>query len=112
MVTTTCDICSGLFHWDWTEAFCKFGFNDGDGQIETWQVEAVLDEAGYEAKVEGWGVHNTVITSIKKDGKELIPYDNPEYTFGYDDPRLYFPDELVRLLDDKLPPSGDYQLLW
>jgi hypothetical protein len=57
-------------------------------------------------------MHNTVITSIKKDGQELIPYDNPDYTLGYDDPKLYFPDELVRLLDDKLPPSGDYQLLW
>lgn len=42
MVSTQCDFCGGTLHWDWTEAFTKFGFNDGDGQVETWQVEAVL----------------------------------------------------------------------
>jgi hypothetical protein len=112
MVTTTCDICGGTFDWDWTEAFAKFGFGDGDGQIETWQVEAVLAGAGYEVTVEGWGMHNTVITSIKKAGVEQIPYANPDYTFGYDDPRTVFPDELVRFLDEKLPPPGDAQFLW
>jgi hypothetical protein len=112
MTKTTCDNCGGTLHWDWTEAFAKFGFNDGDGQVETWQVEAVLSEAGYETTVEGWGMHNTVIISIRKDGAEQIPYDNPDYTFGYSNPRKFFPDELVSLLDGKLPPSKYVDLLW
>ncbi len=112
MVCTTCDNCGGTLHWDWTEAFAKFGFGDGDGQVETWQVEAVLVEAGYDIKVEEWGLHNLVIMSIKKDGEELIPYDNPAYTFGYDNPREHFPESLVKFLDEKLPPSGDYPFLW
>ena len=112
MATSECDNCGATYHWDWTEAFCKFGFNDGDGQVETWQVEGVLTEAGYEVEVNGWGMHNTVITSIKKDGIEQIPYTDDDYTFGYDDPRHYFPKALIALLDHHLPPSGDYQLLW
>ena len=95
MVSTTCDNCGGVLHWDWTEAFAKFGFGDGHGQVETWQVEAVLTEAGYTVTVEEWGMHNTVITSIRKAGEELIPYVNPAYRFGYDDPRAYFPAPLV-----------------
>lgn len=112
MVQTTCDTCGGKLHWDWTEAFAKFGFGDGDGQVETWQVEAVLAGAGYAVKVEEWGCHNTVITSIKKDDLELIPHDNPKYTFGYDDPRAYFPAGLVRLLDEKFPPGEGLEFLW
>jgi hypothetical protein len=112
MAQTTCDTCGGTLHWDWTEAFAKFGFGDGDGQVETWQVEAVLAEAGYTVKVEEWGLHNTVITSIKKDDAELIPYDNPAYRFGYDDPRRYFPAEIVTLLDEALPPTEGWEVLW
>ena len=43
---------------------------------------------------------------------ELIPYDNSNYTFGYDDPRRYFPAELVALLDEKLPPTKGWEVLW
>ena len=112
MVQTTCDNCGGTLHWDWTEAFAKFGFGDGDGQVETWQVEAVMAEAGYAVTVEDWGAHNTVITSIKKEGVELIPYDNPAYRFGYDDPRGYFPAELVALLDEEFPPTECWGFFW
>lgn len=112
MVSTECDCCGGTLHWDWTEAFAKFGFNDGDGQVETWQVETVLAEAGYQVQVEGWGMHNTVITSIKRNDIELIPYGNPKYTFGYDNPREYFPECLIGLLDQQLPPSEGFELLW
>lgn len=112
MVCTTCDNCGGALHWDWTEAFAKFGFRDGDGQVETWQVEAVLVEAGYTVLVEDWGMHNTVITSIKTGERELIPYDDPDYTFGYDDPRAHFPADLVTLLDNALPRTTSYDFLW
>ncbi len=102
MPITECENCGGHYDWLWEEAFDKFGFNDGDGQIETWQVENVLVQAGYEVEVEGWGLHNTVITSIKKDGVEKIPYDNSDYAFGYDDPRQYFPADIITLLDKAL----------
>lgn len=102
MPVCECDTCGSEYHWRWEEAFDKFGFNDGNGQVETWQVEVVLTQAGYTTTVEGWGIHNTVITSIKKNGKELIPYDNPAYRFGYDDPRIFFSEELVELLDREL----------
>lgn len=98
-----CDTCGSQVVWSWTEAFEKFGFGDGDGLIETWQVEDVLTAAGYEVNVEGWGFHNTVIVSIKKDGTEQIPYDRPGFTFGYDDPRSYLPPEIVTLLDEHFP---------
>ena len=112
MATSECNACGGTLHWDWTEAFAKFGFGDGDGQIETGQVEDVLTEAGYTVTVEGWGLHNTVITSILKDGIEQIPYANADYRFGYDDPRTFFPADLVRLLDEALPPNTRYPYVW
>ena len=106
MPRTECDNCGGPYYWRWEEAFAKFGFRDGDGQVETWQVEQVLTEAGYNVTVEGWGMHNTVITSIKKEGREYIPHDDPAIRFGYDDPRNYLPDQIVQLLDQALPAEG------
>jgi len=103
MPVSECDNCGGSYAWSWTEAFEKFGFMDGDGQVETWQVEAVLTDAGYAVTVEEWGMHNTVIVSIRKDEAELIPHDDPGCRFGYDDPRDYLPAAIVRLLDDALP---------
>lgn len=102
MPVTTCDTCGGDYRWNWEEAFDKFGFKDGDGQVETWQVEAVLTEAGYECIVEGWGLHNTVISSIRKDGTEFVPQDDDEVAFGYDCPRTYLPEDIIALLDEKL----------
>ncbi len=103
MVMTTCDNCGGTFHWSWEEAFDKFGFNDGDGQVETWQVESVLVEAGYDVIVTGWGLHNTVIRSIERDGQELMPQDDGEFCVGYDCPRDYLPTAIIDLLDRELP---------
>jgi hypothetical protein len=91
------------FSWIWEEAFDKFGFSDGDGQNETGQVEGVLADAGYAVKMDAWGLHNEVIVSIKKDGQELIPFDDPEIAFGYTDARDYLPAEIIALLDEKFP---------
>jgi len=104
---TICDHCGSDIRWSWTEAFLKFGFMDGDGLIETWEVEGVLVEAGYEVSVATWGMHNCVITSIKKAGVELIPHHDPAVRVGYDDPRCYLPQEIVTLLDQKLPDEPD-----
>ena len=94
------------FFWSWEEAFSKFGFADGDGNIQTHQVVAVLKQAGYEVSSHDWGCHNHVIDSIKQDGRELIPHDDDSVFFGYDDPRGYLPADIVSLLDEKLPAEG------
>ncbi len=99
MPNTTCKTCGGDFHWDWEEAFDKFGFCDGDGQVMTEEVAEVLRAAGFEVAIEPWGIHNTTIHSIKLHGVEQIPDDA---NAGYDDPREYLPGGIVRLLDLKL----------
>jgi hypothetical protein len=99
-----CDGCDGKLHWRWEEAFDKFGFGDGDGQVMTHVVASVLRAAGYVVSSEILGLHNTTIYSIKRDGIELIP----EHTnVGYGDPRQYLPRKIVRLLDKKLPADGE-----
>lgn len=83
--------------WSWEEAFDKFGFEDGDGPVMTYVVEAVLTDAGYTVIAEAWGMHNVVIQSIKDaSGVELISSD---IELGYDDPRDYLPEILITLLD-------------
>ena len=105
MPISECDNCGGQYHWTWEEAFDKFGFQDGDGQIQTWQVEDVLVSAGYEVEVMAWGMHNTIIQSIKKGEKEFLPHHNSEFQLGYDDPRDYLPRKILHLLDKELPVS-------
>jgi len=97
-----CDNYGAKYIWSWEEAFDKFGFNDGDGQVETWAVEAVLTKARYEVEVNQWGLHNTIIVSIKKAGKELLPHHNLDFTLGYDDPKEFLPLEIVQLLNKEL----------
>lgn len=83
--------------WTWEEAFDKFGFEDGDGIVMTHVVEAVLTDVGYKVTAEPWGMHNVVITSIiALDGTEQIP---DTIILGYDDPRQYLPDFIVKVLD-------------
>ena len=65
-----CNNCGGKYYWEWEEAFYKHGFNGGDGQVQTWSVESVLIEAEYLVEVVGAGIHNAVISSIKKNGKD------------------------------------------
>jgi hypothetical protein len=101
---STCNHCGGKLHWRWEEAFDKFGFGDGDGQIMTDVVEDVLHAAGYVATSRPWGLHNITICSIKRDGVDLIP---GHVNVGYADPREYLPRKIVRLLDRKLPADGE-----
>ena len=105
MVKEICEYCHSEYIWNWTEAFDKYGFNDGEGFVETDQIFDVIKEAGYEVKVERWGLHNIVITSIKKGGKEFVPIYNPDIQYDYDRPRDYLPEDIVELLDSKFPPT-------
>jgi hypothetical protein len=105
MPDTTCHTCGHDYTWTWEEAFDKFGFGDGDGQVMTGDVADVLRAAGYRVDVEPWGLHNVVVKSIRKGNDEQIPFDR--IRFGYDDPRSYLPDAIIRLLDAKLPANGE-----
>jgi hypothetical protein len=96
---TPCKICGGVYHWRWEEAFDKFGFDDGDGQVMTADVAQVLRAAGYEVMSAPWGTHNVTIYSIKHNGLEQIPEGAKA---GYDNPRKYLTPSIVRLLDRKL----------
>jgi hypothetical protein len=93
-----------IIDWTWEEAFDKFGFEDGDGLVLTYRVAGALESAGYTVDYDSWGMHNTVILSIKKDDVELIPSD---IDLGYDDPRQYLPADIVQHLDDTFNDEED-----
>ena len=60
-------------HWDWREAFSKFGFNDGDGWNGTDIVSDFMEkEFGVKTECDIWGCHNYMIFDIKKDGKSIL----------------------------------------
>ena len=96
-----CELCGNSYHW--SEAFSKFGFNDGDGDVKTPLIALALEHAGYAVKYSRWSPHNTIIYSIKKDGIEFMPINNPQYRISYDDPREYLPDDILSLLDEEFP---------
>lgn len=100
MAKGTCARCNSEIVWFWREAFDKFGFGDGDDEVFTEVVAEVLTKEGYAVESERWGLHNTVITSIKKHGVEQIPSDAH---VGYDDPRDFLPEAIVAVLDERLP---------
>ena len=102
MPVSECRCCGGQYLWKWEEAFDKFGFGDGDGQVETGTVEGVLANAGYAVQSDG-GMHSVYIRSIQKDGREFMPDDDSTFTIGYDKPRDYLPQEIIELLDRELP---------
>jgi len=97
MPMSECENCGNTYEWQWSEAFDKFGFNDGDGLVETPTVATVLRKAGYEVVINDGLMHNSIIISITKDGMELIP---DHVRLGYDNPYEYLPEEVMNLLDD------------
>jgi hypothetical protein len=96
--------------WIWEEAFDKFGFYDGDGEVHTDEVAAVLEDAGYHTKVSTWGMHNSVICSLTApDGTELIPGGESNFAFGYDNARKYLPLKVVKILDRAFPARAKFE---
>ena len=81
------------YTWEWEEAFDKFGFDDGDGMVHTYEVADFIQELGWECDYDG-GIHNSYFVWLKKDGAK-IECD------GYENPRDYLPEDLVRELDTK-----------
>lgn len=100
-----CTSCGAKLTWRWQEAFDKFGYDDGDGLVETPLVVDELESHGYRCKAVELGMHNTVIVSITTaDGTELIPAGT---RIGYADPRTYLPGEVIALLDRAFPELGE-----
>jgi len=94
-----CNHCGNSYHW--SEAFSKFGFDDGDGKVQTQLVAQTLEDAGYYVKYSKWFMHNELIYSIRKDGIQFMPVNNPNYSIGYDDPYKYLPENILYLLDSE-----------
>lgn len=92
--------------FDWSDAFYKFGFDDGDGCVQTYEVAHALRQKGYDVKIGDTAIHNTVINSIKKDGCELLPLCNPTVKFGYDHARGFLPQKIITILDEAFPPEN------
>lgn len=109
MVYATCNNCGHKFHWEWIEAFSKFGFNDGDGQVETQSVAFVLEDAGYTAETWKWGVHNELIVSLTKGGKVYVSNQDCSYDLGYDNPKAYLPKEIIGILNKAFPITSIYR---
>jgi hypothetical protein len=94
-----------IIEWSWDEAFDKFGFDDGDGIVMTGEVADFLESKGYRCDVDAWGMHNTVIMEMKKDGVNVIP-SNAEH--GCQCPSTYLPKEVVEMLNAEFGPvSGN-----
>ena len=91
--------------WDWEDAFDKFGFDDGDGDNYTGDVELALQDAGFETDSIQFGLHNLVIHRIARDGIEYIRKADRGFALGYDCPRSYLPAEIVALLDKAFPKA-------
>jgi len=108
MVRTATNPSSKKSAWQWVEAFYKFGFDDGDGKIETGSVVSFLRAAGFKVKAFKWKPHNTIIVSIQKDAIELMPDKIAGYYIGYHDPREYLPARLIEVLDIAFPPTADF----
>jgi len=96
-----CNTCGNRYHW--REAFSKFGFDDGDGKIQTILVGRILQKAGYEVSYFWWRPHNMIIFSIRKDGIKYMTNRNSGYCIGYTDPIEYLPIEILELLEEEFP---------
>lgn len=95
-------------HWEWQEAFDKFGFNDGDGWNGTDLVAEYIDSKGYDCVCDWWGCHNFMIMDILKNGKSILfkqddlwlPHlSHIDEPIGYTRPESYLPSQLVNDLN-------------
>ena len=101
-------------YWEWEDAFSKFGFNDGDGWNGTYLVSDFIDTLGYQTSCDNWGIHNYLITDIRKDGKSILFKEDANGSLdawlphlahikeplGYAEPSSYLPKEMLDELWD------------
>jgi hypothetical protein len=107
---TLCDDCA--YEPDWTDAFKKFGHNDGEScKYVTSDVVGEINNFGYWVNPsweEGWGLHNrAVITQIRKDDENgEIVYPIEGFDIGGYDARDFFqvlPNDIVKRLEIMYP---------
>lgn len=103
MCKRKCPTCGNRYHWH--HAFAKFGYDDGEGSIETPHIADILERAGFIVEYASWPAHNIIITSIRKDGTEYMPLSDPQILIGYDDPATYLSPNIQNLLNAKLSPE-------
>ena len=96
-----CKHCGNCYHWK--DAFSKFGYNDGDGQIQTFRVGHALQKAGYRVSYFWWRPHNIIIFSIKKNSIEFMPKKYSSHSIGYSDPIEYLPVDILKILEKEFP---------
>jgi hypothetical protein len=102
MCDNKCPTCGNRYHWH--HAFSKFGYDDGDGLVDTPRIAGILEDAGYSVHTARFGPHNTIITSIRKNECEYMPLLDPRVCIGYDDPETYLPRDILNLLNAECPP--------
>ncbi len=57
-----------IISWEITDAFSKFGFEDGDGPNFTDEVASAIEAAGpYRCRTQIWGLHNYGIEAIEAE---------------------------------------------
>lgn len=108
MPLSVCDHCDSVFHWNWEEAFDKWGFLAGEGPVQTYTIQHALIKAGYEVTLKQLGACNIVISSIQIQGVEQIPAGTK---VGYVHARMYLPCPIIELLDRKFPSKAPYDAL-
>lgn len=93
--------------WSVLEAFAKFGFEDGDGDVQTDTVVGALETQGLQAEADSYGMHNWMIFKISKPHPHnTIPIWEMEFD-GYHIPGwLDLPVEVRQAIVD-LDPSMD-----
>ena len=97
--------------WDWSEAFSKFGFGDGDSWVGTYVVADFLRDEGYKVDYDSWGCHNVCISELRdKNGVSLLPDEDAtgDDSLGYAEPEDYLPESLVKKLDKHF--NDDYSV--
>jgi hypothetical protein len=98
---------------NWTDAFNKFGYGDGDDTVYTPEVVSFIESQGYSVEYQEWGCHNTVIIGLARETTPgtfediWLEAGDVGYQVGYDDPRPHLPADLVAALDTKFG-RGDW----
>lgn len=94
-----CNYCGNNYLLDWEDVFDNHDYKDGENNEKTYIVRDVLINAGYQVELDQKS-HDETIISIKKDGKELMPFNDDTIHLSFDVPREYLPEEVIDLLDN------------
>jgi len=106
-VCAVCDEYVRINTCDWEECFSKWGQDDGDGNIYTWELMDYFASQGWQAFDGQWGLHNTVITSLINAGDETVYliWSGDDSVNAEESPRDFLPASMVRELDSKFKPD-------